>query len=104
MQEQIAAVKKKYPKFKSGCVLTYDGVHMNPMGNIMMADGVLKGFGLNDAQIAKASNVWMNNTWNYRGVYAFKVSDYIKFSEKAFATGKDVGAYIRDLIVREINK
>ena len=104
MQDQIAAIKKKYPKFKRGNALTYDGVHMNPMGNIMMADGVLKGFGLNDAQIAKASTKWMNSSWTYRGVVTFKLSDYFKFSEKAFAEGKDVGALIRDIITREINK
>ena len=104
MQDQIAAIKKKYPKFKSGNALTYDGVHMNPMGNIMMAEGVLKGFGLTDAQIAKASAKWMNSAWTYRGFITFKVKDYIKFSEKAFAEGKDVSAYIRDIVTREINK
>ena len=104
MQDQIAAIKKKYPKFKNGSALTYDGVHMNPMGNIMMANGILKGFGLTDAQIAKASAKWMNYTWTYRGVVTFKLSDYVKFSEKAFAEGKDVGTMIRDIITREINK
>jgi hypothetical protein len=104
MQDQIAAIKKKYPKFKSGNALTYDGVHMNPMGNIMMTEGVLKGFGLTDAQIAKASAKWMNSAWTYRGFITFKVKDYIKFSEKTFAEGKDVSAYIRDIVTREINK
>ena len=104
MQDQIAAIKKKYPKFKSGNALTYDGVHMNPMGNMMMANGVLKGFGLTDAQIAKASAKWMNSAWTYRGFITFKVKDYIKFSEKTFAEGKDVSAYIRDIVTREINK
>ena len=104
MQDQIAAIKKKYPKFKSGNALTYDGVHMNPMGNMMMANGVLKGFGLNDAQIAKASAKWMNSSWTYRGFITFKVKDYIKFSDKSFAEGKDVSANIRDIVTREINK
>ena len=104
MQDQIAAIKKKYPKFKSGNALTYDGVHMNPMGNMMRANGVLKGFGLTEAQIAKASAKWMNSAWTYRGFITFKVKDYIKFSEKAFAEGKDVSAYIRDIVTREINK
>ena len=104
MQDQIAAIKKKYPKFKSGNALTYDGVHMNPMGNMMMANGVLKGFGLTDAQIVKASAKWMNSSWTYRGFITFKVKDYIKFSDKSFAEGKDVSVYIRDIVTREINK
>jgi lysophospholipase L1-like esterase len=40
--------------------LTGDGVHMNPDGNRMMAGGILKGFGLDDAQMAKAQNTWLD--------------------------------------------
>jgi lysophospholipase L1-like esterase len=39
-------------------VLTSDGVHMNGEGNKLMAIGVLKAFGLNDAQIEKAKTSW----------------------------------------------
>src|SRR5687768_9346742 len=35
-------------------LLTTDGVHMNGAGNAMMAAGVLKAFGLSDAQLTKA--------------------------------------------------
>jgi lysophospholipase L1-like esterase len=38
--------------------LTGDGVHMNHRGNIMMAKGVLKAFGLDDAQLAAADKAW----------------------------------------------
>ena len=43
---------------KSGKVLTKDGVHMNDAGNVMMATGVLRAFGLNEAQMAKAQKTW----------------------------------------------
>lgn len=39
-------------------MLTKDGVHMNADGNKMMAVGVLKGFGLDEAQIKKARESW----------------------------------------------
>lgn len=39
-------------------VLTSDGVHMNVEGNKLMATGVLKAFGLNDAELAKAKAAW----------------------------------------------
>jgi lysophospholipase L1-like esterase len=39
-------------------VLTSDGVHMNPAGNRLMAVGVLKALGLNDAQLEKAKVAW----------------------------------------------
>ncbi len=52
-EERIKAENK--PKVK---VLTSDGVHMNAEGNKLMAIGVLKAFGLNDAEIAKAKASW----------------------------------------------
>jgi hypothetical protein len=39
-------------------VLTTDGVHMNIHGNLMMARGVLKAFGLDAAQLAKTEGAW----------------------------------------------
>lgn len=39
-------------------VLTSDGVHMNTEGNKLMAIGVLKAFGLNDAELDKAKVAW----------------------------------------------
>jgi lysophospholipase L1-like esterase len=38
--------------------LTTDGCHMNQLGNIMMAKGVLKAFGLGDDKIADAEKSW----------------------------------------------
>ena len=48
-----AAIAKAGPD-KKGNLLTGDGVHMNPAGNVMMATGVLKAFGLSAEQITKA--------------------------------------------------
>jgi lysophospholipase L1-like esterase len=39
-------------------VLTTDGVHMNPAGNKLMAIGVLKAFGANEAELKKAEDAW----------------------------------------------
>jgi hypothetical protein len=33
---------------------------MNPFGNVMMATGVLRGFGLDDAEVAKATDVFLD--------------------------------------------
>ena len=40
--------------------LAADGVHMNPRGDHMMALGVLKAFGLTDAQLAKVEASWLD--------------------------------------------
>jgi lysophospholipase L1-like esterase len=52
-QERIKAENKPDQK-----ILTADGVHMNDEGNKVMARGVLKAFGLDDAQLAKAETAW----------------------------------------------
>lgn len=52
-EERLKAENK--PKEK---VLTSDGVHMNTEGNKLMATGVLKAFGLNEAEFDKAKASW----------------------------------------------
>jgi lysophospholipase L1-like esterase len=39
-------------------VLTKDGVHMNDAGNEVMAEGVLRAFGVTDAEFAKVKEAW----------------------------------------------
>jgi lysophospholipase L1-like esterase len=41
--------------------LTTDGCHMNKLGNIMMAKGVLRAFGLSEDKIAAAEKRWLEN-------------------------------------------
>ena len=58
MQSTIAEMKKSNPLPAGKNYLTTDGVHMATAGNRMMALGVLKGFGLSEAQLAKARAAW----------------------------------------------
>jgi lysophospholipase L1-like esterase len=44
----------------AGHLLTVDGVHPNPRGNVMMASGILKAMGLTDDQLTKANDVWLD--------------------------------------------
>ncbi len=53
-EERIKAENKPNEK-----VLTSGGVHMNTEGNKLMAIGVLKAFGLNETEIAKAKAAWV---------------------------------------------
>ncbi|MCE9520395.1 MAG: hypothetical protein K8R87_12690 [Verrucomicrobia bacterium] len=39
--------------------LTNDGCHMNALGNIMMAKGILRAFGLSEEKIAAAEKTWL---------------------------------------------
>ncbi len=58
LNADMQAAVGKADKTEKKNILTTDGVHMNAAGNRMMAVGVLKAFGLNDEQIAKAEKQW----------------------------------------------
>ncbi len=60
MQAALAEAAKTQPKPAPKNILTVDGVHMALPGNIMMALGVLKGVGLDSAELAKAKEAWLD--------------------------------------------
>lgn len=53
-----AALKRFPPDAPKGKQLTSDGVHMNKAGNIMMARGVAKAFGLTNQHLDKSAKNW----------------------------------------------
>jgi lysophospholipase L1-like esterase len=58
-----AALKKakasNAPKHNRFNYFTIDGRHMAPQGDQIMAEGILRTFGMDDAQIAKAKAAWL---------------------------------------------
>lgn len=60
LNADMQAMVKSMPGNQGNGRLTVDGVHMNPIGNEMMATGVLKAFGLNSEQIEKAHSAWLD--------------------------------------------
>ena len=60
MQAALAEAKKAKPDPAKENLLTVDGVHMAFPGDVMMAVGVLKGFGLDTAELDKAKTTWLD--------------------------------------------
>ncbi len=56
--ERVARAPYDAATPKRGNVFTTDGVHMNDEGNRLMATGVLRAFGLNEAQLKLANESW----------------------------------------------
>jgi lysophospholipase L1-like esterase len=83
-----------------GKLLTSDGVHMNPLGNVMMASGVLRGFGLNDAQIAKATEAFMDIPNGASAPVPLTLRQYAALEAAAAREGKSV----QDLIKAAVDK
>lgn len=60
MKTALTEAKKAKAKTIKGNYLTYDGVHMALPGNLMMARGVLKGMGLDAAELNRAEEAWLD--------------------------------------------
>ncbi|MBQ6597861.1 MAG: hypothetical protein IJH79_09945 [Lentisphaeria bacterium] len=102
MQKIVADFRKSNPKYK-GNVLTVDGLHMNPDGNVMMARGVLRALGLDDAQIAKAEAAW-NNQKSGIGTVQLSVKDFRLLRSQTAAAGLTIQEYISRLVNREAER
>ena len=96
MQKTIAGFKVKYPNFK-GTLCTYDGVHMNQYGNEVMALGILRAFGMNDSEIAKAKNSWQNRVSTI-GQVQLTTEMIIKLAPLAAEKGVSIQEYIIQMI------
>ena len=98
MQESVKKAKEtKAPKPNSGNYLTSDGVHMAPQGDQMMAEGVLRALGLDDAQIAKAKAAWLEipaaiKLQNSNKMVSLK--EYNKLAEAAAKENLSVNEYL----------
>ena len=100
MRERIDAIRSKTPV--KGNVLTVDGIHMNALGNIVMAETILRGMGLNEDQLDKARKLWSKQRFPLNDGITLSVAEYRKLSEKAFAAGKSVPDFVAGLILNEI--
>ena len=94
MQAAIAEAAKAGPV--KGNVLTSDGVHMAYPGNEMMASGVLKGFGLDAAELSKAKEAWLEipNTSNVAAKLALTRRQMQQLEKLAAARKTTVNALI----------
>lgn len=94
MHKEVAAIRKKFPGIK-GNTITIDGVHMNPMGNIMMAKEILKAMGIDEKSIAASAEKWLELDYTYGLVISMTAGEFIKVAEKGFAQGMDFCSFAR---------
>lgn len=82
----------------AGDFLTNDGVHMNPLGDEIMAVGVLEAFGLDAAQIAKARADWQERPVNLKATGQISLAEYKKLSDVAAKQKKTVAAVLSEAL------
>jgi lysophospholipase L1-like esterase len=98
MQKDLEAREKAGQK--RGKLLTSDGVHMNPFGNVMMASGVLRGFGLDEAQMAKATDAFLDIPNGVNASVPLTLRQYAALEAAAAKEGKSV----QDLLKAALDK
>jgi len=108
MQEAVKKAAATLPKPSSNLYLTADGVHMCVPGNMMMAEGVLRAFGLDDAQIAKARESWLSAACNVSSWTTISVGQYKELermaSERKLSFGDFMKAEFGKFIEGELKK
>lgn len=82
--------------------LTRDGVHMNPLGDIMMAKGVLRSFGFDDKMMKTAEAAW--NKISVVETFRLNISleQYKKYSKLSELKKHELRAKMTDLIIKAI--
>jgi lysophospholipase L1-like esterase len=102
MQDELATMRKDNPP--KGNLLTVDGVHMNFLGDEMMATGILKAWGFTDAQIAQAHEKWLDipNGVPLTGKMALSPRDYLALSALAASQGKTVDDLLTDSLIKVV--
>lgn len=78
--------------------LTYDGVHMGPLGNRLMARGILRAFGLNESQVQKANEAWLDapGTAGVGANLDLTLRQYEQLFAVALRQGKSVAELVRE--------
>ncbi|PTX99976.1 hypothetical protein DB346_19410 [Verrucomicrobia bacterium LW23] len=88
MQKEVAELKAAGLQ---GNTVTGDGVHMNPAGNLMMAKGVLRAFGLNDEQMKKAMDHWLDIPHACEVKAGITLREYLAIQDAAAKAKKSTG-------------
>ncbi len=94
-----------------GHLLTVDGVHMNPVGNMMMATAILQAFGLEAAQLHQVRQAWLDKPAGWTARVTCTVSadkpltlgQYLKLRDQALAANQDVPQMLQNSFQKDAN-
>ena len=102
MQKDLDELEKAGKK--RGNLLTSDGVHMSSSGNQMMAEGVLRGFGLDDDAAARAKSAWLDipNGVSLNAPVRLTLRQYQALEAVAAKEGKSVQALLQSALDRDV--
>lgn len=104
LNAEMQAALVQGPTKPKGNQLTTDGVHMNALGNIMMAKGVLRGFGLEGAALDKvvAGFETVPNICRVRVEAKFSLAQRKKLQAAAKAAGMPLQKLLQQTVDQKV--
>ena len=85
--------------------LTSDGVHMGPLGDRLMAHGILRAFGLSEEQLKQANEAWLDaKTAKIQPNQALTLRQYEQLSALAIGQGKTVAEVVNEAFGKSIEE
>jgi hypothetical protein len=100
MRRMVREYRAKYPATK-GPFLTCDNVHMNPLGDAMLARTILKAWGMDDAAIDKADQSWRKLQFR-SGMFYISYEKFIYLAEFAGKNGTTLNEALEKIINQHI--
>ncbi len=85
--------------------LTSDGVHMGPLGDRLMAHGILKAFGLSEEQLKQANDAWLESrTAKIQSHQSLTLREYARLSALAQGQGQTVAELVNEAFGKSIEE
>jgi lysophospholipase L1-like esterase len=102
MQQRLADLERAGKT--RGHLLTSSGAHLNAYGNVMMATGVLRAFGMDAAALAKATEIWLDMPAGVRlGVSVpLTLRQFGALEDRAAKAGKTVQELLQPALERDV--
>ncbi|MDD5704460.1 MAG: GDSL-type esterase/lipase family protein [Kiritimatiellae bacterium] len=98
-----AAIKAADPEIVGKFhVLTADGVHMAPLGDMLMARGVLRAFGMSADQLSAAEEAWKAMSFTVTGATPLTLADYMKLCDLAARQKMNAAALLNRMLQDDI--
>jgi len=99
-----AALKKVGSNGKTN-VYTRDGVHMNPKGDMLMAESILRTFGLNDEQIKKSQDKWLDtpSAFEVAGKMRISIRQYQQLLAYAEKHNRPLHEFLNEAVAKAVD-
>lgn len=93
-------------KASVGNFLTTDGVHLNVRGNMMMARGILRAFGLEAQKVSAAQKGWLEDKTEFNVAIDAKltVAQYLKLQDIALEKDVSFDRFLENLLRERITE